>query len=208
MTYLIKKTSFLSLVALASLALAACGSQNATQQAPQPAVTTVTVTAEPTASSGAVESTPASSETSSEAASVAADVAGVQGALERALEARAGGTVVKVDRDDDGHERYDVDLVLDGVVHELTFDAAGSLTQEKTDHDAEDINRAQSAQVSAADALSTAAAGRGGQVATDVSLDTEKGILVWEVEFDDATGSDAGTVYVDAATGELVPSGS
>ncbi|WP_237224065.1 PepSY domain-containing protein [Rothia nasisuis] len=205
----VKKTVLVSAISLVALTLAGC-SQGA-ETTSEPSVTTVTATPDATASASA--SSQSTDESTASGADGVADTAGLLAVIDAALNAHPGGVVVQVDRDDSGSESYDVDVVLNDVVHDLTYDEAGNLTEEQTDDDTDDgsgddsdeVARASTAQVLAADAVRTAAEGRAGQVATDVDLDDQSGALAWEVEFDDADGQDAGTVHVDALTGDVIP---
>lgn len=192
-----KKTVFTSSAAVAALALAACGSGSAETSAPQTSAATTTAAA--TSSQAATSASP------SPTVEGPAETGALLTALEQGLAARPGGTVVQVDEEDETQDSFDLDIVVDGVKHEFTLFADGSIADEETSDDADDVARAAAAQVLAADAVRTAAEGRGGQVATDLDLDDQNGALVWEVDFEDARGNDLGSVKVDALTGDVVP---
>lgn len=192
-----KKTVFTSSAAVAALALAACGSGSAETSAPQ--------TSAATTAAAATSSQAATSASPSPTVEGPAETGALLTALEQGLAARPGGTVVQVDEEDETQDSFDLDIVVDGVKHEFTLFADGSIADEETSDDADDVARAAAAQVLAADAVRTAAEGRGGQVATDLDLDDQNGALVWEVDFEDARGNDVGSVKVDALTGDVVP---
>lgn len=192
-----KKTVFTSSAAVAALALAACGSGSAETSAPQTSAATTTAAA--TSSQAATSASP------SPTVEGPAETGALLTALEQGLAARPGGIVVQADEEDETQDSFDLDIVVDGVKHELTVFADGSIADEETSDDADDVARAAAAQVLAADAVRTAAEGRGGQVATDLDLDDQNGALVWEVDFEDARGNDVGSVKVDALTGEVLP---
>lgn len=192
-----KKTVFTSSATVAALALAACGSGSAETSAPQ--------TSAATTSASATSSQAATSASPSPTPEGPAETGALLAALEQGLAARPGGIVVQADEEDDTQDSFDLDIVVDGVKHEFTVFADGSIADEETSDDADDVARAAAAQVLAADAVRTAAEGRGGQVATDLDLDDQNGALVWEVDFEDARGNDVGSVKVDALTGEVLP---
>lgn len=192
-----KKTVFTSSAAVAALVLAACGSGRAETSAPQ--TSTATTGAAATSSQATTSASP------SPTLEGPAETGALLTALEQGLAARPGGIVVQADEEDETQDSFDLDIVVDGVKHELTVFADGSIADEETSDDADDVARATAAQVLAADAVRTAAEGRGGQVATDLDLDDQNGALVWEVDFEDARGNDVGSVKIDALTGEVLP---
>lgn len=197
-----KKTVFTSSAAVAALVLAACGSGSAETSAPQ---TSAATTGAAATSASATSSQAATSASPSPTPEGPAETGALLAAIEQGLAARPGGTVVQVDEEDETQDSFDLAIVVDGIKHEFTLFADGSVADEKTSEDAEDVARAAAAQVLAADAVRTAAEGRGGQVATDLDLDDQNGALVWEVDFEDARGNDLGSVKVDALTGDVVP---
>lgn len=199
MMFSMKKTVLVSSGAVLALTLAACGSGSAETSAPQTSVATSSAAAGSQATASASPS-PTTIEGPAETGALIA-------AIEQGLVARPGGTVVQVDEEDETQDSFDLAVVVDGVKHEFTLFADGSVADEKTSEDAEDVARAATAQVLAADAVRTAAEGRGGQVATDLDIDDQNGALMWEVDFEDARGNDLGSVKVDALTGEVVPVG-
>ncbi|WP_346875239.1 PepSY domain-containing protein [Rothia sp. (in: high G+C Gram-positive bacteria)] len=198
MMFSMKKTVFTSSAAVVALALTACGSAGSAEtSAPQ---TSAATTAAATSSSQA-----AMSASPSPTLEGPAETGTLLAALEQGLAARPGGIVVQADEEDETQDSFDLAIVVDGVKHEFTLFADGSIADEETSDDADDVARAGAAQVLAADAVRTAAEGRGGQVATDLDLDDQNGALVWEVDFEDARGNDVGSVKVDALTGEVLP---
>ncbi len=197
-----KKTVFTSSAAVAALVLAACGSGSAETSAPQTSAATTSAAA---TSASATSSQATTSASPSPTLEGPAETGALLTALEQGLAARPGGIVVQVDEEDETQDSFDLAIVVDGIKHEFTLFADGSVADEKTSEDAEDVARAATAQVLAADAVRTAAEGRGGQVATDLDLDDQNGALVWEVDFEDARGNDLGSVKVDALTGDVVP---
>ncbi|WHS50444.1 hypothetical protein QM007_00170 [Rothia sp. SD9660Na] len=199
MMFSMKKTVLVSSGAVLALTLAACGSGSAETSAPQTSVATSSAAAGSQATASASPS-PTTIEGPAETGALIA-------AIEQGLVARPGGTVVQVDEEDETQDSFDLAVVVDGVKHEFTLFADGSVADERTSEDAEDVARAAAAQVLAADAVRTAAEGRGGQVATDLDIDDQNGALMWEVDFEDARGNDLGSVKVDALTGEVVPVG-
>ncbi len=197
-----KKTVFTSSAAVAALVLAACGSGSAETSAPQTSAATTSAAA---TSASATSSQATTSASPSPTLEGPAETGALLTALEQGLAARPGGIVVQADEEDDTQDSFDLDIVVDGVKHEFTVFADGSIADEETSDDADDVARAAAAQVLAADAVRTAAEGRGGQVATDLDLDDQNGALVWEVDFEDAGGNDVGSVKIDALTGEVLP---
>lgn len=193
-----KKTVFTSSAAVVALALTACGSAGSAETS-TPQTSAATTDAATSSSQAATSASP------SPTLEGPAETGALLAALEQGLAARPGGTVVQVDEEDETQDSFDLAIVVDGIKHEFTLFADGSVADEKTSEDAEDVARAATAQVLAADAVRTAAEGRGGQVATDLDLDDQNGALVWEVDFEDARGNDVGSVKVDALTGEVLP---
>ncbi|MCT2008360.1 PepSY domain-containing protein [Micrococcus lylae] len=99
---------------------------------------------------------------------------------------------------------WDVEAVEGEETVEYDVTQDGEVTETEREADKDDLDKANRAEVSIGDAITTALEGRDGQTVDDVELDDEDGTLVWEIDFDDADGNDADEVYVDAVTGDIV----
>ena len=111
--------------------------------------------------------------------------------------------VLSLDRDDDD-TMWDVEVVEGEETVEYDVTQDGKVTETERETDKDDADKANRAEVSIGDAITTALEGRDGQNVDNVELDEEDGTLVWEIDFDDADGNDADKVYVDAVTGDIV----
>ena len=215
----LKKTLSLSAGALLALtAVTGCGTQaeNAAEDAAsgaQSAAHDAASGAQSAASGAASAATSAVGAASSEmtdddessAASGAVADPDAQAAVDAVLAQHAGGTVTALDRDDDEDERWEVDVVVDDQVKELTVAADGTVTEAETDDaDDEDVAQAKDATVDVTAAIEAALEGRDGQVVDEVELDEDGDRLAWDISLDKADRQDADEVLVDAKTGEVV----
>ncbi|WP_295017336.1 PepSY domain-containing protein [uncultured Micrococcus sp.] len=212
----LKKTLSLSAGALLALtAVTGCGTQaeNAAEDAASGAQSAAQDAASgaQSAASGAASAAQdaASSEMTdddeSSAASGAVADPDAQAAVDAVLAQHAGGTVTALDRDDDEDERWEVDVVVDDQVKELTVAADGTVTESETDDaDDEDVAQAKDATVDVTAAIEAALEGRDGQVVDEVELDEDGDRLAWDISLDKADRQDADEVLVDAKTGEVV----
>lgn len=194
---------------LALLALSACG--NNTQATPTQ-TETVTVTAEAPAPSSSASSATAAESSASASASASPSSAtsapytndDVKAAIDAALAQYANGTLVSVDSADHG-QSFEIDLVDGETVHELRVDRSGNVTVEEssTEPNSDDVTEAREAQVSGREAIDKALEGRADLVVDKAELDRDNGVLMWEVELDDAAGRDAAKVWVNAVDGSV-----
>ncbi|MGJ5591360.1 PepSY domain-containing protein [Micrococcus lylae] len=203
---------------LAVLALSACGASGDSeagdsielqdnQSSSAPAQADSSGDADDDASDNADDKDDASSAPSAASAASSSSAAGTDPAFD-AIDAVKGtaadAIVISLDRDDDD-TMWDVEAVEgeETVEYDVTQDGEATETERETDKD--DADKANRAEVSIGDAITTALEGRDGQTVDDVELDDEEdGTLVWEIDFDDADGNDADEVYVDAVTGDIV----
>lgn len=215
----LKKTLSLSAGALLALtAVTGCGTQaeNAAEDAAsgaQSAAQDAASSAQSAASGAASAATSAvgaafsemTDDDESSAASGAVADPDAQAAVDAVLAQHAGGTVTALDRDDDEDERWEVDVVVDDQVKELTVAADGTVTESETDDaDDEDVAQAKDATVDVTAAIEAALEGRNGQVVDEVELDEDGDRLAWDISLDKADRQDADEVLVDAKTGEVV----
>lgn len=215
----LKKTLSLSAGALLALtAVTGCGTQaeNAAEDAAsgaQSAAQDAASSAQSAASGAASAATSAvgaafsemTDDDESSAASGAVADPDAQAAVDAVLAQHAGGTVTALDRDDDEDERWEVDVVVDDQVKELTVAADGTVTESETDDaDDEDVAQAKDATVDVTAAIEAALEGRDGQVVDEVELDEDGDRLAWDISLDKADRQDADEVLVDAKTGEVV----
>lgn len=185
---------------------AASGAQSAAQDAASGAQSAASgaASAAQDAASGAASSEMTDDDKSSAASGAVAD-SDAQAAVDAVLAQHAGGTVTALDRDDDEDERWEVDVVVDDQVKELTVAADGTVTESETDDaDDEDVAQAKDATVDVTAAIEAALEGRDGQVVDEVELDEDGDRLAWDISLDKADRQDADEVLVDAKTGEVV----
>ena len=121
-------------------------------------------------------------------------------AIQAALEEYPDGVITKFEdeSDDDGYVELSV---YDGTTEwELEVDAESfEITKTEDDGiDGDDEQKAQAVEIDIAEALQTAEQESGGQP-HEGELDTEDGVVVWELEMDNDV-----EVYVDVATGDVV----
>lgn len=101
-----------------------------------------------------------------------------------------GGFIVDIDRDDDNNSQYEVDVVVDNEVHELEVTADGAISVDDRDSDDDDVAEADQATVTATDALNQAFEQHPDATFDQISLDEDDGSLEWEIDLDDANGSE------------------
>lgn len=184
---------------------AASGAQSAAQDAASGAQSAASGAASTATSAAGAASSEMTDDDESSAASGAVADPDAQAAVDAVLAQHAGGTVTALDRDDDEDERWEVDVVVDDQVKELTVAADGTVTESETDDaDDEDVAQAKDATVDVTAAIEAALEGRDGQVVDEVELDDDGDRLAWDISLDKADRQDADEVLVDAKTGEVV----
>lgn len=154
-------------------------------------------------STSSAASATSSSSAGSSAGSSAAGTDPAFDAIDAVKGAAADAIVISLDRDDDD-TMWDVEVVEGEETVEYDVTQDGKVTETERETDKDDADKANRAEVSIGDAITTALEGRDGQNVDNVELDEEDGPLVWEIDFDDADGNDADEVYVDAVTGDIV----
>lgn len=184
---------------------AASGAQSAAQDAASGAQSAASGAASAATSAVGAASSEMTDDDESSAASGAVADPDAQAAVDAVLAQHAGGTVTALDRDDDEDERWEVDVVVDDQVKELTVAADGTVTESETDDaDDEDVAQAKDATVDVTAAIEAALEGRDGQVVDEVELDEDGDRLAWDISLDKADRQDADEVLVNAKTGEVV----
>lgn len=184
---------------------AASGAQSAAQDAASGAQSAASGAASAATSAAGAASSEMTDDDESSAASGAVADPDAQAAVDAVLAQHAGGTVTALDRDDDEDERWEVDVVVDDQVKELTVAADGTVTESETDDaDDEDVAQAKDATVDVTAAIEAALEGRDGQVVDEAELDEDGDRLAWDISLDKADRQDADEVLVDAKTGEVV----
>ena len=184
---------------------AASGAQSAAQDAASGAQSAASGAASAATSAAGAASSEMTDDDKSSAASGAVADPDAQAAVDAVLAQHAGGTVTALDRDDDEDERWEVDVVVDDQVKELTVAADGTVTESETDDaDDEDVAQAKDATVDVTAAIEAALEGRDGQVVDEAELDEDGDRLAWDISLDKADRQDADEVLVDAKTGEVV----
>lgn len=99
------------------------------------------------------------------------------------------GFIVDIDRDDNG-STYEVDVVAENQVYQLDVAADGTISVDETDSDDEDIREAEEATVTVTEALDEAFNQHSDATFDQIQLDEEDGSLQWEIDLDDANGSE------------------
>lgn len=194
-----KKFCILPTIAATMLALSAC---NGGGEASSP---------EGGSSEVATETAPDSTGmTSSGTASPDAGATGADGnrdplaAIATAVEAVPGSSAVELDYSN-RHQSWEVELINVDAGHEVEVSPDGSevLDQHAAGSaDPEDAGDLKQANVSMAEAVGTALEGANGPV-DEVSLDSEDGLPMWEIEIEESGGSST-ELLVDGMTGELI----
>ncbi|MPV37426.1 PepSY domain-containing protein [Georgenia subflava] len=114
-----------------------------------------------------------------------------------------GGVVHDLDRSDD-ESAWELEVVRDGVEHDVTVSPDGASVLDEIDTgevDADDLAEHDAAGITITEAIEAAAAERT-EPLEGASLDEDDGTLVWTVEFDG--GDDDVEVHVDAADGTVL----
>ena len=102
----------------------------------------------------------------------------------------SGGIIVDIDLEDNG-SMYEVEVVVDNEVYELDVSSDGSINVDDRDNDEdEDIREAQDANVTVTEALDDAFSQYSDASFDQIQLDEDDGQLYWEIDLDDANGSE------------------
>lgn len=99
------------------------------------------------------------------------------------------GFIVDIDRDDNG-STFEVDVVAENQVYQLDVAADGTINVDETDSDDEDIRESEEATVTVTEALDEAFNQHSDATFDQIQLDEEDGSLQWEIDLDDANGSE------------------
>lgn len=125
-------------------------------------------------------------------------------AIATAVEAVPGSSAVELDYSN-RHQSWEVELINVDVGHEVAVTPDGSEVLDKHatgSVDPEEAGDLKQANVSMAEAVGTALEEANGPV-DEVSLDSEDGLPMWEIEVEESGGSST-ELLVDGMTGELV----
>ena len=212
-----RRFGVLGLAAAAVLALSACGggSENASdddasQSSSNTASTSTSGTDDGTSNTSGAPAAASDDSTSDDADDHSEDPAGdsqasqseVFAALDAVEKQYPGSAVISVDHDDrDGH--YGINLIHERQVIEVEY-YEGTLTEKERERDADDLEEAERAAVSAREALTIALEDKTGEILDGLSLDEDNGTLRWEVDFEDRPGQDIGPLFINAMTGKRV----
>lgn len=199
-------SSVLTSAALA-LALAGCGTQPGADDDVDGANSGTPVPTSEQASESAAAATDSetggSESTGENEATQGGDPNTAQDAIETA-ESEVGGEAMDLDYDDDGE--WEIEVVTNGEYTEVTVSADGGTVQETDDPDSldsEDQSEFDAAEISLADAITTATDAHPGNI-DEVELDTEDGTVVYDVDLYVGADNSELRVYVDAANGEII----
>lgn len=177
----------------AALFLSACADTE--EDTPTVVTTTATQAETTTATEDTVaEDTVAETTVADDAASDADPVFDAIGAV---LTEYQGGIILSIDREDRA-EIYDVDVVLDGRVIELEVNSDGSLREEEREGDRDDVREAESATLTAEEAIRQALDQYPDGVLDEAQLEEDDGSLHWEISLDDADRTDLAEVRIAA----------
>lgn len=196
-----KKFSVLPIVAATMLTVSACNGGGETTEAPSSDGTNQSETEGTPASAGM-----ASPETTSPGAgdTGAAGKRDPRAAIATAVEAVPGSSAVELDYSK-RNQSWEVELINVSAGHEVAVSPDGSkvLDQHPTGAaDPEDAGDLNQANISMMDAVGTVLEEAGGTV-DEVSLDSEDGQPMWEIEIEQGEGSST-ELLVDGMTGELI----
>ena len=178
----------IAVVAAAGLALSACSNSDDTAAEDPGTVTTTTPAGE-----DPVETTVTTADT-------APQVEGedpVFGAIGTVLSEYPEGVIVDIDREDDT-DSYEIDLVQGEELIELQVDFDGTLREDDREGDDEMIARAQSATVTADDAIREALDLHPEGLLDEAELEDTDGSIQWRIQLDDADRNDLAELDVAA----------
>lgn len=207
-------TTVLTSAALA-LALTGCGTQpgadddvdGANSGTPVPTAEQTTGAAGETATSSPTDEATDGGETTSAAASGAATSGGDADSAQNAIEtaqSEVGGEAIEIDFDDDNE--WEIKVVQDGQSTDVTLPGDGGSVTERDDPDSldsDDQREFDAAQISLADALTTATDEHPGNI-DDAELETEDGTVVYKVDLYVGSDNSELSVYVDASNGDII----
>ncbi|RNE49317.1 hypothetical protein [Corynebacterium alimapuense] len=182
-----------TVLALSSgLVLSACSSaEDATTEDTGTDAITVTSTAaqDTTAAESTVAETTAAETTPSSVEEIPTPPADpVFAAIDEVLAEYSNGIIIDIDREDD-RNAYDIEVVAGDEVIDLEVDPDGNIREEERDNDGDDVAKAQSASVTAAEAIRQALDEQPEGFLDEVELDDDRD-LSWEIDLDDADGRD------------------
>lgn len=201
-------STVLSGTALA-LALAGCGTQpgadddvdGANSGTPVPSSEQATASAEASETGGTAAAT--SSASPEGEATEGGDVNTAQDAIET-VQSQVGGQATELDFDDD--QEWEITVVENSESTDATVASDGGELKNQEDPeslDSDDQKEFDAAQISLADAITTAADEYPGNI-DDAELTTEDGTVVFKVDLYRGSDNDEISVYVDAANGDIV----
>ncbi len=195
------KKNLIPVVLAASIALAGCVDKSATDPATTPAPATSAAASPSSPAPSASETTSPTPSNSANSDGAFADTnAGIK-AIE-AAEAKNGGKLIGLDREDS--KRYWEIDVLEGS-EKVTYHVGedGSVSEAKRKGaDQEDIDQASGA-IPAVEAVKKAMAELGEGYLDECELDDNHGVVVYEMDFDDASGHKIATIEIDSKTGKI-----
>lgn len=192
----------LSLLA-AALVMSGCSEDAAPEQ-----TNTTAPAAETTSPPGMATAEMTTAETTSPVAVPAGKGAPVD-AVERALQTAAGavpnGRPFDLELEtEDGRRVFDIEVASDGNEFEVRVNEAGTevVGQRRAGDPGDDVAKAEAAQVDATRALQTALEREPGATVDEIQIDTERDVIVWQIELVRPDGSEA-EIDVDARSGAI-----
>lgn len=130
-------------------------------------------------------------------------------AVERALQTAAGavpnGRPFDLELEtEDGRRVFDIEVASDGNEFEVRVNEAGTevVGQRRAGDPGDDVAKAEAAQVDATRALQTALEREPGATVDEIQIDTERDVIVWQIELVRPDGSEA-EIDVDARSGAI-----
>lgn len=132
----------------------------------------------------------------------------VEQALQTAATAVSNGRPFDLEiESDDGRQVVDIEVASDGNEFEVRIDQTGTeiLAQRQAGTPSDDVAKAEAAEIDATRALQTAVEREPDATVTEIQIDTEGGVVVWQIELVRPDGSEI-EIDVDAQTGAITES--
>src|SRR5690625_1086048 len=186
---------FAGVTGIAALALlTACAAEGPSEEPPADQQTEQSVQPDDAQSTPADEATDqtedAGDDTTAEGNATASGEDPVYTIVEAVENEYDGGFIVEIDRDDDNDSQYEVDVVVDNELLALEVTTDGSISEDEREGDDDDIANAEQATVPVNQALDQAFEEHPDATFDQIDLDEDDGVLEWDIDLDDANGSE------------------
>ena len=187
-----------------TLVLGGCSSDSQTDQPTAEA----TETSETTQATTSVTTSAAPGAPAPAATGKGLPVSAVEQGLRTAAAAVPNGRPFDLEVDsDNGRKVLDIEVASDGNEFEVRIDQAGAeiISQRQVGTPSDDVAKAEAAQVDANRAMQTAVEREPDATVSEIQIDTERGVVVWQIELVRPDGSEV-EIDVDAQTGAITDS--